>query len=117
MIVCRSEKPIDISVKEKISLFCHVDTKKVINIHDCPTIYHVPLVMRHQGLVDLLNEQLCLGMTAPKKFMKKWRILAEKLCFSYFVLPISHHQQVRWNLFSKFFFISSYEIIWVFALL
>ena len=78
MIVCRSEKPIDISVKEKISLFCHVDTKKVINIHDCPTIYHVPLVMRHQGLVDLLNEQLCLGMTAPKKFMKKWRILAEK---------------------------------------
>ena len=78
MIVCRSEKPIDISIKEKISLFCHVDTKKVINIPDCPTIYHVPLVMKHQGMVDLLNEQLCLGMTAPKKFMKEWRILAEK---------------------------------------
>ena len=28
MIVCRSEKPIDDSVKEKISLFCHVEPNK-----------------------------------------------------------------------------------------
>ena len=78
MIVCRSEKPIDVGVKEKISLFCHVEPNKVINIHDCPTIYHVPLVLRQQGLVELLNERLCLGMETPRKFMKKWRHLAEK---------------------------------------
>ena len=78
MIVCRSEKPIDESVKEKISNFCHVETQKVINIHDCPTIYHVPLVLRQQGLVDLLKERLNLGINVPKKFMKKWRVLADR---------------------------------------
>ena len=78
MIVCRSEKPIDDSVKEKISLFCHVEPNKVINIHDCPTIYHVPLVLRQQGLVALLNERLGLGMAMPRKFMKKWRQLATR---------------------------------------
>jgi len=78
MIVCRSEKPIDDSVKEKISLFCHVEPNKVINIHDCPTIYHVPLVLRQQGMVTLLNEKLCLGMTVPRQYMKKWRKLADR---------------------------------------
>ena len=78
MIVCRSEKPIDESVKEKISNFCHVETQKVINIHDCPTIYHVPIVLRQQGLVDLLKERLNLGINVPKKFMKKWRVLADR---------------------------------------
>ncbi len=29
LIVCRSEKPIDSSVKEKISNFCHVEPEKV----------------------------------------------------------------------------------------
>ena len=66
MIVCRSEFPIDEAVKDKISLFCHVEPKKVINIPDCPTIYHVPLVLKHQGLVELLNERLCLGMQTPR---------------------------------------------------
>lgn len=78
MIVCRSEKPIDDSVKEKISLFCHVEPEKVINIHDCPTIYHVPLVLRQQGLVDLLKQRLCLSMNPPRKFMKKWSKMAER---------------------------------------
>ena len=69
---------VDVGVKEKISLFCHVEPNKVINIHDCPTIYHVPLVLRQQGIVEMLNERLCLGMAVPKKFMKKWKNLAEK---------------------------------------
>ncbi len=62
IIVCRSENPIDNSVKDKISNFCHVEPQKVINIADCKTIYHVPLALRAQGLVDLLNERLQLGM-------------------------------------------------------
>ena len=78
MIVCRSEKPIDESVKEKISNFCHVEPQKVINIHDCPTIYHVPLVLRQQGLVDLLNDRLQSNIQVPRKFMKKWKMLADR---------------------------------------
>ena len=78
MIVCRSEKPVDDGVKEKISHFCHVEPNTVINIHDCPTIYHVPLALRQQGLVPLLNQRLCLGMAVPRQFMKKWRNLADR---------------------------------------
>ncbi len=76
IIVCRSEKPVEEGVKEKISNFCHVEPKKVINIHDCKTIYHVPLALKNQGLVDLMNERLNLGIAAPKKFMAKWKTLA-----------------------------------------
>ncbi len=52
---------------------------QVINVHDCPTIYHVPLVLNKQGLVQLLTNQLCLSVPTPtKKFMHKWRSLAER---------------------------------------
>ena len=96
MIVCRSEKPIDESVKEKISNFCHVDPQKVINIHDCPTIYHVPLVLRQQGLVDLLNDRLQFDMRIPKKFMKKWRVLADRYCSTVIKLVLILY--TRWRL-------------------
>jgi CTP synthase len=51
----------------------------VINVHDCPTIYHVPLVLKNQGLVELLRDQLQLCVPAlTRKFMFKWRNLAER---------------------------------------
>ena len=47
---------------------------------DCPTIYHVPLELYEQGLVQLLSSKLCLKMPVgkPRKFMSKWRSLAER---------------------------------------
>ena len=54
---------------------------QVINVHDCPTIYHVPLALCEQGLVQLLSSKLCLKMptgSKPRKFMSKWRSLAER---------------------------------------
>ena len=48
---------------------------------DCPTIYHVPLELYEQGLVQLLSSKLCLRMptgSKPRKFMSKWRSLAER---------------------------------------
>ena len=49
-------------------------------MHDCPTIYHVPLALCEQGLVQLLSSKLCLKMPVgkPRKFMGKWRSLAER---------------------------------------
>lgn len=80
LIVCRSEKRVDASVKDKISNFCHVRPDQVINVCDCPTIYHVPLELYEQGLVQLLSSKLCLKMPVgkPRKFMSKWRSLAER---------------------------------------
>jgi CTP synthase len=58
-----------------------IDCFQVINVHDCPTIYHVPLVLYEQGLAHLLSSKLCLKMPVekPRKFMSKWRHLAERV--------------------------------------
>ena len=52
----------------------------MINIHDCPTIYHVPLALRAQGLISQLSSKLQLKMTIekPKRFMSEWKNLAHK---------------------------------------
>ncbi len=80
LIVCRSEKRVDEGVKGKISNFCHVLPEQVINVHDCPTIYHVPLALCEQGLVRLLSSKLCLKMplSKPRKFMSHWKAMAER---------------------------------------
>ena len=52
---------------------------QVINVPDCPTVYHVPLMLRQQGLVHELTERLGLSMRVPKKkFMQKWKELANR---------------------------------------
>ena len=61
-----------------IKLTNRISCLQVINIHDCPTIYHVPLVLRKQGLVDLLSRRLCINMPINRKFMSSWRALADR---------------------------------------
>ncbi|XP_015588339.1 CTP synthase [Cephus cinctus] len=81
LIVCRSEKPIGDSVKEKISNFCHVAPEQVLTIHDLSSIYRVPLLMESQGIIEFLNDRLQLNivMPRPRYFMRKWRDLAERI--------------------------------------
>ncbi|KAG7191154.1 hypothetical protein KM043_007178 [Ampulex compressa] len=80
LIVCRSEKPIGNSVKEKISNFCHVAPEQVITIHDLPSIYRVPLLMENQGVIEFLTNrlQLNIDMPRPRYFMRKWKNLADR---------------------------------------
>ncbi|KOC65329.1 CTP synthase [Habropoda laboriosa] len=80
LIVCRSEKPIGDSVKEKISNFCHVAPEQVITVHDLSSIYRVPLLMESQGVIEYLNDrlQLSIGMPRPRYFMRKWKNLADR---------------------------------------
>ena len=80
IVFCRSEKPVDESVRNKISHFCHVEPKQVINIQDLASIYHVPIEMHRQGVTDILRERLQLGFTIekPRKFMSRWKQLADR---------------------------------------
>jgi len=80
LIFCRSEQAIDASVRNKISNFCHVEPNQVINIQDCASIYHVPIEMYKQSVVDILKERLQLKFkeVRPRKFMLRWRELAER---------------------------------------
>lgn len=81
LIVCRSENEITKAVKDKISNFCHVEPRQVLCMHDVPSIYHVPIFMEEQGIVELFTERLQLQVpTVPRtrRLMYKWRDLALK---------------------------------------
>ncbi len=56
IIICRSERPIPLDHKKKISLFCNVDIKNVIETVDVKTIYEAPISFFNQKLdIQVLN--------------------------------------------------------------
>jgi CTP synthase len=55
VLVCRTEHPLNLEIREKISLFCNVDVKSVIEAIDAETIYDVPLLMFKEKLDNTLN--------------------------------------------------------------
>ncbi len=57
-LVCRSEKPIDESVRKKIALFCSVKPENVVAAEDASTIYEVPLKLNSGKLDELLLKRL-----------------------------------------------------------
>ncbi len=56
IIICRSERPIPLEHRKKISLFCNVDIKNVIETVDVKTIYEAPISFFSQKLdIQVLN--------------------------------------------------------------
>ena len=56
IIICRSERPIPLEHRKKISLFCNVDIKNVIETVDVRTIYEAPISFYREKLdVQVLN--------------------------------------------------------------
>jgi CTP synthase len=56
-IICRSERPIDADVRRKISLFCNVEEAAVIEMLDAESIYEVPLLLRDEGMGELVVDR------------------------------------------------------------
>ena len=54
VLICRTEKPLSGSVKEKISLFCNVKKEAVIESPDMDSIYQIPLVFKKQILDEII---------------------------------------------------------------
>ncbi|MBI1979026.1 MAG: CTP synthase (glutamine hydrolyzing) [Candidatus Aenigmarchaeota archaeon] len=50
MIICRSQTPVPVSVKEKVSMASNVPIERVYNLYDFSDIYEIPLVLRDLGL-------------------------------------------------------------------
>ena len=64
LLVCRSERPLDKELREKIARFCNVETRGVIEAADARSIYEVPLQLARQGVEKLVIERL--GLTDPQ---------------------------------------------------
>jgi len=66
VLICRSEKKLSKEIRNKIALFCNVDTKAVISAYDCSSIYEVPLILYKEKLDQFVLKRLRL----PEKKIK-----------------------------------------------
>jgi len=76
ILICRSEKPISTSDRQKIALFTNVEERAVIVAQDVPSIYKIPLELHYQGLDEIVSEKLRLN-TKPAQ-LKEWQDVVYK---------------------------------------
>uniref|UniRef100_A0A0D9Y092 CTP synthase n=1 Tax=Leersia perrieri TaxID=77586 RepID=A0A0D9Y092_9ORYZ len=77
LLACRSAQPLIGSVKEKLSQFCHVPVENILNIHDVPNLWHVPLILRNQKVHEAIIKQLNLARSAGPPDLLDWTQMAE----------------------------------------
>jgi CTP synthase len=65
MIICRSDRDVEDSIIEKISLFCNVPKTNVFKSIDLDSIYRVPLYFHEQGVDEKITEQLGIWTATP----------------------------------------------------
>ena len=75
IIVCRSDYPIEKSMREKIALFCNVKCENVLQNLDARSLYEVPLMMEDENLAGAVLS--CLDLDSPEPDLKAWRKLVE----------------------------------------
>ena len=66
ILVCRADRPISRSTREKIALFTNVPLEAVISLQDQDTIYKVPLALHEAGLDDEACELLNIWSREPQ---------------------------------------------------
>ena len=77
ILMCRTEVPLDTSIKKKIALFCNVEPRSVITAIDVDSIYEVPLRLHEEGLDDRILEKLGIWTGAPN--VRPWEELAARI--------------------------------------
>lgn len=77
IIVCRSDRPIDQSVKAKIGLFCDIEPEAVVSAIDVGNIYEVPLKLHAEGMDDIIVETLKLDCGPID--LSEWQGLVDKI--------------------------------------
>jgi CTP synthase len=77
ILVCRSDRPINDELKNKIGGFCGVNSDAVIASLDADSIYSVPLALKDEGLCKEVLD--CLDLNDHESDLKDWERLVHKL--------------------------------------
>ncbi|MCL6452726.1 MAG: CTP synthase [Alicyclobacillus sp.] len=77
IIVCRTQVPLSLDVKRKISLFCDTELDSVIEARDADILYEVPLLMQAEGLDTTALRHL--KMETPPADMTEWTRMVERI--------------------------------------
>jgi CTP synthase len=81
-VVCRSDRELPDSIKNKIALMCDIDVSAVVTAADASSIYDVPVVLHEEGLDSYIIKKLSLP-AAPEVDWSHWQP----------VLDAVHHPQ------------------------
>ena len=83
IIACRAESPVSEKVRQKLSVYSNVPMRRVFSMHDLPSIYLLPEVMREAGLDSEVVQLLGLGGQANSaqdtRAASRWRGFATRL--------------------------------------
>lgn len=77
ILICRSEKKLAKDIRDKIALFCNVESRCVISAYDCSSIYEVPLVFYKEKVDQIVLKHLNI----PERKIKidEWENFFEKV--------------------------------------
>jgi CTP synthase len=78
VLLCRTEKELPDSEREKIALFCNVPKSAVIPALDARNIYDVPLQYHEAGLDDEVLRAFGIG-DAPPPDITRWRDIMDRI--------------------------------------
>lgn len=68
VLVCRTDHPLDHDLRDKLSMFCNVPVKAVIECRDVDhSIYQLPLALQKEGMDQLVLDLLDLKNPLPEK--------------------------------------------------
>lgn len=77
ILLCRTERPLSMELKEKISLFCDVEKDCILSACDVETIYEIPLLFKSQGLDRLLARYF--GFKIEKPSVSVWEDIVQRI--------------------------------------
>lgn len=71
ILLCRAERPVPADERRKIALFTNVEERAVVSAVDVDSIYKIPLLLKKQGLDDIVVEKLQIN--APVADLSDWQ--------------------------------------------
>jgi len=78
VLICRTEMPLDLDVRQKLSLYCNVPVEAVIEAGDVEhTIYESPLNLQSEGLDDYVCR--ILNLNTPEPDMSDWKKFVQRV--------------------------------------
>lgn len=72
ILVCRTERQLNASIREKLALFCDIDAEAVIQCKDAKSIYEVPFMLNKEGMTQQVLERLHLTPPRPELDWEGW---------------------------------------------
>jgi CTP synthase len=77
ILLCRVDRTLPPDLRDKIALFCNVESRAVIPAQDAETIYEVPLKLAAEGLDEIVLEHL--NLPKGQRDLGRWRKVVDAI--------------------------------------